>query len=107
VKSMASEGSEEKMNMNISGSYQSVMKDVRGRCESSGRGSHSEGEAMRGKMDIPLSYPLANLSTNRNSVTMIWKPKSSCVLLCQGKKWLNNVEEIRNELLIEVAEVHE
>jgi len=38
---------------------------------------------------------------------VVREPLPSRALLCQGEEWLNNVEEVRDELSIEIAEAHE
>ena len=38
---------------------------------------------------------------------VVREPLPSCVHLCQGQERLNDVGEVRNELVIEVAEAHE
>jgi len=38
---------------------------------------------------------------------VVGKPLPSCIVLRQGEERLNNVGEVRDELVIEVAEAHE
>jgi len=38
---------------------------------------------------------------------MVREPQPSHIFLHQGEEWLNDVGEVRDELVIEVAEAHE